>query len=102
MPAPPASRILSARTPTPERSDPCASLILSAALAALAAGPGLAELPDLGGREVTVVTENAYPPLQFVDPKTGEAIGWEYDAMNEIAQAAELQARSSRTRAGTR
>ena len=62
------------------------SLILSAALAAVAAGPVLAELPDLGGREVTVVTENAYPPLQFVDPATGEAVGWEYDAMNEIAR----------------
>jgi polar amino acid transport system substrate-binding protein len=55
-------------------------------LAMLAAAPALAELPDLGGREVTVATENAYPPLQFVDPKTGEAIGWEYDAMAEIAK----------------
>ena len=43
-------------------------------------------LPDLGGKTVVVVTENAYPPLQFVDPKTGEQIGWEYDAMNEIAK----------------
>jgi polar amino acid transport system substrate-binding protein len=56
------------------------------ALAALLAGPAAAELPDLGGREVVVVTENAYPPLQFVDPGTGEAIGWEYDAMAEIAK----------------
>jgi polar amino acid transport system substrate-binding protein len=62
------------------------SLILSLALAAAVAGPTLAELPDLGDREVTVVTENAYPPLQFVDPATGEAVGWEYDAMNEIAR----------------
>lgn len=45
-----------------------------------------ADLPDLGGRAVVVVTENAYPPLQFIDPKTGEQIGWEYDAMNEIAK----------------
>ncbi|MDO9416591.1 transporter substrate-binding domain-containing protein [Pararhizobium sp.] len=45
-----------------------------------------ADLPDLAGKPVVVVTENAYPPLQFVDPKTGEAIGWEYDAMNEIAK----------------
>ncbi|MCO6180452.1 transporter substrate-binding domain-containing protein [Ciceribacter sp. RN22] len=45
-----------------------------------------ADLPDLGGKTVVVVTENAYPPLQFVDPKSGEAIGWEYDAMNEIAK----------------
>ncbi|CCM77669.1 transporter substrate-binding domain-containing protein [Rhizobium mesoamericanum] len=50
-------------------------------LAALAA-----DLPDLKGRSVIVVTENAYPPLQFVDPKSGKAIGWEYDAMNEIAK----------------
>ncbi len=43
-------------------------------------------LPDLGGRKVVVVTENAYPPLQFIDPKTGQQIGWEYDAMGEIAK----------------
>lgn len=45
-----------------------------------------AELPDLKGRAIVVVTENAYPPLQFVDPKSGEAIGWEYDAIAEIAK----------------
>jgi polar amino acid transport system substrate-binding protein len=43
-------------------------------------------LPDLGGKQVTVVTENAYPPLQFIDPKSGQPVGWEYDAMNEIAK----------------
>ena len=43
-------------------------------------------LPDLGGREIVAVTENAYTPLNFVDPKTGEAVGWEYDAVNEICQ----------------
>ena len=59
---------------------------LLAAPVVLLAGPAAAELPDLGGREVVVATENAYPPLQFVDPKSGEAIGWEYDAMREIAR----------------
>ena len=44
------------------------------------------DLPDLGGRTVTVVAENTYPPLQFIDPKTGKAVGWEYDAMAEIAE----------------
>nr|WP_257098554.1 transporter substrate-binding domain-containing protein [Pseudovibrio flavus] len=44
------------------------------------------ELPDLGGRTVVAVTENAYTPLNFADPKTGEGIGWEYDAFNEIAK----------------
>lgn len=43
-------------------------------------------LPDLEGREIVVVTENAYPPLQFVDPASGDAVGWEYDAMAEIAE----------------
>lgn len=56
-----------------------------AGLAALTA-PAFAEgLPDLGGREVTVVTENAYPPLQFIDG-SGAAVGWEYDAIADIAK----------------
>lgn len=57
-----------------------------AAGAAMLAGIASAEgaLPDLGGREIVVVTENAYPPLQFLD-NAGAAIGWEYDAMAEIA-----------------
>lgn len=42
-------------------------------------------LPDLKGRTIVAVTENAYTPLNFVDPATGKGIGWEYDAMNEIA-----------------
>ncbi|SMY06015.1 transporter substrate-binding domain-containing protein [Flavimaricola marinus] len=61
---------------------------LAATLAAVTAlaGPVLADghLPDLDGREIVVVTENAYPPLQFVDGD-GNAVGWEYDAMAEIA-----------------
>ena len=43
------------------------------------------DLPDLGGKEIVVVTENAYPPLQFTDT-SGAAVGWEYDAMAEIAK----------------
>ena len=50
-----------------------------------------AELPDLGGRTVKAVTENAYVPLNFADPKTGEGIGWEYDAFNEIAKRLNLK-----------
>jgi len=53
----------------------------------LAATVALADghLPNLDGRTVVVVTENAYPPLQFVD-SNGEAVGWEYDAMAEVAK----------------
>ena len=60
--------------------------LTAAALSMFLASPALAELPDLGGREVVVATENAYPPLQFMAPGSGEAIGWEYDAMAEIAR----------------
>lgn len=59
--------------------------IVFSLISLLAVAAAAAELPDLDGREVVVVTENAYPPLQFVDPKTGDAIGWEYDAMRELA-----------------
>lgn len=43
-------------------------------------------LPDLAGREIVAVTENAYVPLNFVDPATGEGIGFEYDLFNEVAK----------------
>lgn len=58
------------------------------ALAALSPMSALADghMPDLDGREVVIVTENAYPPLQFVDPNTGQPAGWEYDAMEIIAE----------------
>ncbi|MEM9582780.1 MAG: transporter substrate-binding domain-containing protein [Pseudomonadota bacterium] len=61
---------------------------LAAIAASFLATAGFADghLPDLNGKEVVVVTENAYPPLQFVEPGTGNAIGWEYDAVAEIAQ----------------
>ncbi|MFZ2488473.1 MAG: transporter substrate-binding domain-containing protein [Anaerolineae bacterium] len=70
-------------TPTPA---PTAQPPAPAADTASAAG-----LPDLQGRVVNAVTENAYTPLNFVDPKTGEAVGWEYDAVNEICRRLNCQ-----------
>jgi polar amino acid transport system substrate-binding protein len=63
--------------------------LVLAAVAALLFAPALAvaqDLPDLGGRKVVVVTENAYFPLQFVEPATGKPAGWEYDAMDALAK----------------
>jgi polar amino acid transport system substrate-binding protein len=62
------------------------SLAVAATVALAAPAFAGAHLPNLNGKEVVVVTENAYPPLQFVDPASGNAIGWEYDAMAEIAK----------------
>jgi len=60
-----------------------ASLIAAGLVAPVLAADAL---PDLNGRTIRAVTENAYTPLNFADPKTGEGIGWEYDAMNEIGK----------------
>jgi polar amino acid transport system substrate-binding protein len=57
-----------------------------AGLAMIAGTSGFAQaLPDLGGKEIVIVTENAYPPLQFLDA-SGAAVGWEYDAVAELAK----------------
>jgi polar amino acid transport system substrate-binding protein len=41
-------------------------------------------LPDLGGREVIVAVENAYPPFNFIDKTTNQGAGWDFDAWKEI------------------
>jgi polar amino acid transport system substrate-binding protein len=43
-------------------------------------------LPDLGGRTITVAVENLYPPFNSIDESTGEAVGWDYDAVREICE----------------
>src|SRR5690606_17565133 len=65
--------------------------IIAAAFVLSAGVAHASELPDLGGRTVKAVTENAYVPLNFADPETGEGIGWEYDAFNEIARRLNLK-----------
>jgi polar amino acid transport system substrate-binding protein len=61
-------------------------LVSALALAAALVLPAAAQdLPDLEGRTIVAVTENAYLPLNFADPETGEGIGLEYDLFNEIA-----------------
>ncbi|MCE5256100.1 MAG: transporter substrate-binding domain-containing protein [Spirochaetaceae bacterium] len=58
--------------------------VLSAMVSPVAAQT--TKLPDLKGQTIIAVTENAYTPLNFIDPKTGKPMGWEYDAVNEIAK----------------
>ncbi|WP_420415616.1 transporter substrate-binding domain-containing protein [Roseibium sp.] len=61
--------------------------LLLGTFALLAVGSAQAEsLPDLKGREIVVASENTYPPMQFIDPATGQPAGWEYDAVAEIAK----------------
>lgn len=66
------------------------SLATSAAALAFSFSAQAMDLPDMDGKTISIVTENAYPPLQFIDPKTGDQIGWEYDAMEEISKRLNL------------
>ncbi len=64
----------------------CLTALALAFAVVFAAAAQTGKLPDLKGRTIIAVTENAYMPLNFIDPKTGKAMGWEYDAVNEIAR----------------
>lgn len=47
--------------------------------------PDASTLPDLGGREITIAVENAYPPYNSIDEQ-GNAVGWDYDTFREICR----------------
>ncbi|KKC34483.1 transporter substrate-binding domain-containing protein [Devosia psychrophila] len=68
--------------------NPTKLLAAAAAVVTTLALPAAAQdtLPDLAGREIVAVTENAYVPLNFADPATGEGVGFEYDLFNEVAK----------------
>lgn len=61
------------------------ALLATAALALAAMPVSAQDLPDLGGRTIHAVTENAYYPLNFAGPD-GNGIGLEYDVINEVAR----------------
>lgn len=37
-------------------------------------------------KTVIVAVENAYPPFNYIDEATGEAVGWDYDTVREICK----------------
>lgn len=47
--------------------------------------PDKVKWPDLGGREVTIAVENAYPPYNYLDANN-QPIGWDYDTFTAICQ----------------
>jgi polar amino acid transport system substrate-binding protein len=69
--------------------------VLSVVLAACAPAPEATPCPecpptgpvtDLGGREVRIAVENAYPPFNMIDEESGEAVGWDYDVWRGICE----------------
>ncbi len=68
-----------------------ASVLLSACGGATAvpgpsSGAATGGLPDLGGKEVVVAMENAYPPFNSIDQKDGKGVGIDYDFFNEACK----------------
>ena len=53
---------------------------------AATAAPAKAMITDLKGKEVVIAVENAYPPFNYKDEKTGENVGMDYDFMNEACK----------------
>jgi polar amino acid transport system substrate-binding protein len=41
---------------------------------------------DLGGKDVRIAVENAYPPFNSIDADTNEGVGWDYDVWREICE----------------
>ncbi len=41
---------------------------------------------NLGGREIVIAVENAYPPFNYKDEKTGENVGMDYDMLNDVCK----------------
>ncbi|MCL1601899.1 MAG: transporter substrate-binding domain-containing protein [Actinomycetia bacterium] len=60
----------------------CSSDSDTTTTAATAAG----EVPDLGGRTVTIAVENAYLPFNFIPVGGTEGVGWDYDAFRAICE----------------
>jgi polar amino acid transport system substrate-binding protein len=63
------------------------AFVIAALAAAVPLSASLAQdaptLPDLGGREITIAVENAYPPYNFLD-ENGNGVGWDYDTFRDI------------------
>jgi polar amino acid transport system substrate-binding protein len=62
----------------------CLALLIPVFSAAAQDSPRPA-LPDLGGREIVIAVENAYPPYNFIDTN-GNAVGWDYDTFRDICR----------------
>ncbi len=53
---------------------------------------GLAQAPDLGGRVIKIGSDTTYPPMETIDPNTGEAVGFDVDLMNALCERLNCEA----------
>jgi polar amino acid transport system substrate-binding protein len=83
--APPAASTTVPPAAAPTSAPPVVPTSAPLATNATAAAPA-GQLPDLGGREVTIAVENAYPPFNYINPETKQGEGWDYDTWIEICR----------------
>ena len=44
------------------------------------------DMPDLEGRILSVGSDTTYPPMETIDPDTGEVVGFDVDVMNALCE----------------
>ena len=57
---------------------------LFAAVAMMAFMAGAGQAADLGGKVLKVGSDTTYPPMETVDPATGQIVGFDVDILNAI------------------
>jgi polar amino acid transport system substrate-binding protein len=53
---------------------------------ALSLSLAAAQLPDLGGRVLNIGSDTTYPPMESINPDTGEVEGFDVDLMNALCK----------------
>ncbi len=66
------------------------TLLIALAMAALAAG--VSHAADLGGKLVKVGSDTTSPPMESVDPASGQIVGFDVDVVNAICAKINCQA----------
>jgi len=65
---------------------------LLALLVMLVLSVSLAQMPDLEGRVLQIGSDTTYPPMETIDPDTGEAVGFDVDLMNALCERLNCEA----------
>lgn len=53
---------------------------------------GLAQVPDLEGQVLQIGSDTTYPPMETIDPDTGEAVGFDVDLMDALCERLNCEA----------
>jgi polar amino acid transport system substrate-binding protein len=64
--------------------------LVACGAAGQAPGAGTGSATDLGGREIIVAVEDAYPPFNMLD-EDGNGIGYDYDFFREVCERANCE-----------